>query len=516
MRGLARAAATVALAALAVLAALGACSERAPAAPPAPPFEVFAVVEPAIAALQAELALPDVVPPDGRTRDDVGEEARGLASFLAGAPAALRDSALVDVRALGDAAVPALAALAVAEGAPAPERTAAIELLGALDSVRSAAQLLALLESSRDGWARSHAAWRLSQGTQSWIVPRAILRLKYETDHEAAVWLADAVARFGNLAGLGALEGVAASGATEHVRQLAASVLARLVGAADAQALAREGGSADVAGLRWAWSRWDGGPSELFEEPQPSKRRELEVWRWIRALGEFQLRGVDDARFVLSSLGPAAATQLARALHDESRYVRAHAAQCLERMGPRGTVAGPELVKALAHPEVAPYAAGALGRLAYPGAEEALIACTAPGRDLGLRIGAARALGSLGLASSVPALRALLAPGEPVDLRQAAAEGIAYCGAGGSVAELLCGFLESADVDPASSGAALRFHLAGLGRRGDAAAAQALERWDALEPPAGVVETAERIARRWSDRAALARAALTAPTSAGR
>jgi hypothetical protein len=79
---------------------------------------------------------------------------------------------------------------------------------------------------------------------------------------------------------------------------------------------------------------------------EPSLRLRLDTWRWISQLsGEhFQLRGVDDARIVLSQLGSWATGPLTEALHDADVYVRVHVAQCIERMGPRGLAAGPELL----------------------------------------------------------------------------------------------------------------------------------------------------------------------------
>ncbi len=490
-----------------------ACSE--PGAPVAsrPAFELFPVVERSMALLEDELAAArDDAPgatPEGR---EVEEEVRGLVTFLASSPPALRSSVIADLERVGPSATPTLAALAVSETASADERAAAIELLGALDDVRSAEQLLSLVEASRVGWVRSHAAWRLGQGTQDWVVPRLVLRLKYETDFEAVVWIACALARFSNYSGVAGLANVARSAPDDAVRTLAADELARILAKFDTEELARRGGGTDATGLEWAWSRWDGSPASetagLFSEPERSARYRLAVWREIRSLGDFQLRGVDDARFVLSNLGPSAAVLLARALHDASPHVRVHAAQCLERMGPRASIAGGELVKALSDPELAPSAAAALGRVGHPEAASALAACTLRGGDLGLRVAAARALGGLGLASSVPALASLLDPSEPVDLRQAAAEAIAYAGAGERTAAQLCAFLESTEVDPTSSAAALRHWLAQREREGSLRARAVLEEWDALNGPVGVVETREEIAARRRARAALVRGAL--------
>ena len=75
------------------------------------------------------------------------------------------------------------------------------------------------------------------------------------------------------------------------------------------------------------------GARPLHARAGPAPR---ELWRLVSDLsGEhFQLRGVDDARFILSRLGPWSAAEFAAALEDDDPYVRLHVAQVLERMGP--------------------------------------------------------------------------------------------------------------------------------------------------------------------------------------
>jgi HEAT repeat protein len=112
--------------------------------------------------------------------------------------------------------------------------------------------------------------------------------------------------------------------------------------------------------------------------------------------------------------------------------VRVHAAQCLERMGPRGRAAAPALVAALAERELAPGAALALGALGHAAAEPDLRALLAAEHSMELRVAAATAVGRLALEASVPTLAALVSADEPVDLRAAAATALLACAPAGA------------------------------------------------------------------------------------
>ena len=487
------------LAALA-LAACGGGEE--PAAPEAAPFEIRPVVAPGLAELEARVAAESPAPPPPEDDpDELRERVRGLCTFVSGASAALRDTALAEVRDLGDRAVPPLADLLGSDGAEPGERTAAAQLLATVGSPRAAACLLGQVESAREPWVRAHCAWQLAAAGQEWIVPRLVLRLKYEKDHDAAIWIASTLGRFGNYAGLLALENVRDQGITAELRGSAAARLAEL---------AQGAGLDDPAELRRLWDAGD--PEGRLPARERGPRYELEVWRKIQGLDDFQLRPVDDGRFVLSRLGALAATRLGRALHDESEYVRIHATQSLERMGPRAWPAADELTAALDDPTLAPHAAAALGTLRDPAAEPALAARLGPEHDLGLRIACARALGWLGLPRATTALRSLLAEGEALELRQAAAESILYSdpdGADRALLELLLELMTSELVEPTSSENALGWWLERRSQGQVAAAPAVLAEWRAVTAaPPGVVPTVEQSAEARERRAALVRERL--------
>jgi HEAT repeat protein len=255
---------------------------------------------------------------------------------------------------------------------------------------------------------------------------------------------------------------------------------------------------------------WQAGRVPVAER---SARWKLETWRWIARLSEYQLRGVDDARFLLPRSCAAAAPLLAEALHDENVYVRVHAAQCLERMGPRGASAGPELLAALADPTLAPNAAAALGGVRYGPALPVLLGLCARGGEPELRLSAVRAIGAYGPETgekTAAALLPLCAPEEALEVRQAAAESLARIGSPQAPLALLAGFLTDERLAYETSERALREWLA-REAASRPAAAQALERWDALAPATDRAVPADERARLRSERRAVVEQLLAGP-----
>jgi len=456
---------------LALLAAVAGCGgdDRAPEPRSfeLPPFELSPVVATALAELESVLA-PGEPPAEAES-----EHVRGLTSMVAGTDAGMRAVALEEAAGNGDAFVPELVRLASSAGLRDGERQAAIELLGRLDTWRAAEALAVMLETAAEPWVRAHAAWRLGTTTQDWIVPRLLLRLKYETDHDTVIWLTHTLARFGNYQGLLALNVVATQSSDDNLR---ASALARM-----GEVVAGSG----FDSVQSLWEAWSNEARDAVFRPERSLRFDLQIWRRIERLREFQLRGVDDSRYVFQGLGPHTAGLLARALHDENVYVRVHCTQGLARMGPRGTPGGPALVEALGEPELGPHAAAALRAIRYLPAVQVLVGCLDPDAPPDLRLASARALGGFGpetAETSAPALFALLLENESPELHQAAAESLAYLGHGDEVASRLASFLTSTNVEPVTSEQALRHWLA-LRAEADEQAATALAEWDALLIP---------------------------------
>lgn len=460
----------------ALVAALGACGE--PAAPPPPPADPE---PPPLAPVTVErlAALEATVPFAGGLAEPDSDLARRTASLVESVAysrdARLRRLGLDELKGLGDDAAAPLRDVALAVERADAERAAALEALGALDSQAAALALVGVLETGRPAWVRARAAWHLGGVAEDRTVCALIKCLKYEGDEETAIWIAWALGALQNLSGLDALTVVRGRASAEALWPSIDGILAEWT----------ERYGTDVDGLR---ALWHGPPTEALS-PARSDAWRLEVWRWIFRLDEFQLRGVDDARFIFSQLGPAAVPLLAETLRDESRYRRLHAAQGLERMGARARGAVPALIAGLNRPDLAPQAARSLGAIGGEGVRAALVDRLAPHRDPGLRVAAARALGALGEPAAAPALIRIVE--REVDsfteLDQAAAESLAHLGEGDRVAALLLALRAHPAVEPSTSQNALLAWLDGRAAAGDAAAGALAARlragedaWDAV------------------------------------
>ena len=467
--------------------ALAACGEPAPLLPT---FEYRAALVEGLAA--AEAAVEALPAPVGPSEEPDPEHIQGLVHMLANSSGRTRELPLEEIGTLGDPAAPQLAVIAANGEHDPAERLAACELLAKLGTPRAVEHLLQLCEKSPEGWLRAQAAWRLGEVDADWVVPRLVYRLKYELDPEAAIWLASTLGRHGNHSGLDALWNLRSNGEDEGIR---GSANQRLVELAEA---------VGAASPEEHWELWTGtDPGRLLLRSEPSPRLQLAVWREIEQLsGEhFQLRGVDDARFILSRMGSWVTAPLADALHDEDVYVRVHVAQCLERRGPRANLAGPTLVEALADPTLAPTAAAALGRVAYPSAEPVLRRLIVQAStDHELRVACATALGHLGLSASIPALETVVAVEGPQDLRQACAAALVALGVGDRGAAFLLSSLRPGAPDRNGAEAALEQWLESL--EGDVAG-EVLEEWLALEPAPGSIPTAAQVERRLEQRLGL-------------
>lgn len=372
----------------------------------------------------------------------------GLLEFVAGASGDMRRVGAQDLWRLGDGAALALADIACSAERSAQLRSAALEVLGAGEPALVEPRLLDVLANAELPWVRGSAAWHLGEGQgEGWICD-AILRLKYETDESVVVYIAQALGKHDVLAGLSGLRVISRSSWSEQQRTAAEAVIAEL--------------SAGTSGI-------DGRPQGR------SPRFDAAVWGWIGRLAEFQLRGVDDARFILTNLGADAVPHLAAALSDDDRYIRLHACQCLERMGPKGRAAVDALLAQLGSPDLGPQAAVTLGAVSRGEPVEEVRAALVElmGNESappGLRLGATRGLARMGDPRTADALLAQFVEERTrwPELAQALAEALLATEAVGTRAgdgserderidaalRFAIACLDTPGLDPASTGAA--------------------------------------------------------------
>jgi HEAT repeat protein len=461
---------------LSLLGLLFACSGEREAPPPR--FELREVVAPRIAELEKELAEPHVSTPPADAAD-----LSGLLEMIAGSSGPMRELAVEEATGFGEGALVQLNGLLHDEEMPRGVREAGIEVLGGIDSLSSARLLLSALENDPEAWVRTHCAWRLGEGTQDWTVPRLVLCLKYERDYQCAIWIGKALAAFDNYFGITTLITVSLHSPDENLRNSAHARIAEVL---------EKTGFADAWELSEVWLAGD--PDERLDTPERSRRFDLEIWKRLGRFDEFQLRGVDDSRWILEGLDERGAAILAEALHDGNPKIRVHVAQCLERMGPRARVAFDTLLLGLEEPALAPVAANALGAIGDSAAELPLLERIDAPQAIGLRLAAVRALGHLeAIGEPTHArLRELLDNSELTEFRQAAGEGLLRLGLDESeVLPRLAELLLSDEIEPVSTEGVLREYLASRAEGDDETAIGALERWDALELPRDRPVTAE-------------------------
>jgi HEAT repeat protein len=478
--------------------ALGASCGTEPSQPAPAPFVTKSVLAPALQNLEASLAsgLASIgaKPEPGPDDQELGE---GLIMFLQTAPPGMGDAAFEDAHAQGDVLVPVYARILGSDDFGAAEKAAAARLTAAIATPAAAELLINQLELNTMPSVRATCAWKLGDMGFDFVIPALIKRLKYEKDSSVTPWLGSSLAKLGNFSGVAYMITVAAWGGPGSQ---AAGELYRVVDAAGFEA---------AGALIEAWNTGD--PQGLIPSQERSERYQLEVWQLVKDLTDFQLRGVDDSRFILSKLGKDAVPLLTEALFDENSYVRFHVAQALGRMGPRARNSGATLVLGLEDKLLAPYAAEALGSIDYPAAMKALLDATGSSHDPGLRLAAVRGLTSLADSAATPRLRELVLEEDFPELAQSAAEGLLFCGQGDVFATQVLAFAQAASetgLDADTSLNALAFWVRARAEAGETLAVQARDAYDALAPEPGVPPTFEEDRARRQARLDLFGAAL--------
>jgi HEAT repeat protein len=469
---------------------LAGCSKSAPATS----FELKAVSSAALAAVSKP---PEPPAPDRELVTHLREQIADRAHLQG----KLRALALSDIVATPDAAIAAADALLSDASVSDEAKRSALEVLGGIDTPASAKALAKRIDiqTSHAPWIRATAAFEVGRLSSDAVIPELCAQLKYETDGDTVVWIAALLAKHKNFCGLDGLRVLSVSGLTPEVQDHARSMLAQI---------ASDAGFTDADALYAAWNSADPERKVPREEPSPELR--TEIWRRVAALRVFDLKLVDDARFVLSRSPWWVIDVLVAALHEEVPQLRTCVAQSLERMGARASAACPELVRALDEPRMAPAVATALAGIGCRDALEPLVRCTQKGRDAELRHAAARALGVLGSQPAIDALAQLFAKADTADLRQTAAESLVGLGQGALGAQMLVECLAQPGADHDTAETALELWLDKSARDGNAAAKEALEAWRALAGDPRETPTVAKVTERHKARAELMRARLPA------
>jgi hypothetical protein len=449
-------------------------------------------------AADAHMEEPDVV-----LDPDLVELREGLIGMVMGNPNQL-GTAQKDVAHLKDEIVPVMVAGFAVQGRDPAELKILIDLAVQSPAPGIAVAIAEVAASHDEAWIRRYANWALASLAETpgadQIVPRLIRRLKYERDPETLVWVSSTLATFGNYAGTELLYQTTARAAGDSAGDAARNQLATVLQGAQVALGLEEMPDTPATIAAWEEGRL-GRPRQSASDPLLG-----EVWMLIADLsGEhFQLRGVDDARHTLSSLGPWAASEFALALEDDDEYVRLHTTQVLERMGARGLGAFDSMIAALHDPHDAVCGAAAEALVAVtrgtPKATEtrdALIARVDAPCPYEVKVACVRALGRTD-AAVIPAdkLAAWFQATKFSDLRLAAARGLLAAGRRDDALPWLIEELGPSGMDPAGAEALLGDWIE-TGALGD----ELLQSWNSHAAKLSVVHTADQARARRTARA---------------
>ncbi|MCB9885482.1 MAG: HEAT repeat domain-containing protein [Planctomycetes bacterium] len=255
-------------------------------------------------------------------------------------------------------------------------------------------------------------------------LPPLLMRLKYELDPQPRLAVLRALARLGNGAGLAEL---VASFARPDLAQNAgvyAIEILRLAGKDPGEAPSWEQLGAAVTELADEWAT----TGAVRSLPAPKAEPELltvRLARHLAALNGFQLRPVDDTRFVLSRAGTLGLELLRPCLLAEEPYLRSHGLEIARQLGVVGAPLADAVHALLGDKLTRAEAVRTLGRLRAvqfaPLVRERL-----HHPDFEVRCAAAGALGPIGDRDAIPELQRLMNDAAtPMDLRVQAAFSLA-------------------------------------------------------------------------------------------
>jgi HEAT repeat protein len=294
-----------------------------------------------------------------------------------------------------------------------------------------------------DAAIRRDAATQLADLGHASGIPGLLLALKDEKDTGVRLHFAQALARLGNLS---ALPDLIAGMVDDRFARAAGLFSMRILqdhyrspgDRPSYQFLRRE-----LTTLHRLWLRRGRAPRATGSELDAATESRLA--RHLVDLEGFQLRQVDEARFVLSRLGAAGIPLLQSVLHAKETYLRQHAMEVLELIGAPGRAAARLVLAQLGDPMFRSQAARTLGALGDQDVVPHLLILLAD-PDLDTRCAAAGAFGPLRDQRATGALRKILAnETEPMDLRVYAASSLAILDPRGNGLRFLLDRLDAED-----------------------------------------------------------------------
>lgn len=263
---------------------------------------------------------------------------------------------------------------------------------------------------------RSRAAWLLGRSGRTVAQFALLLRLKDETDGTCVLWMADALHRLGNDAGIAWIDSAMGVEATAQQAGQIAVELLKEDGATLSEQPTWEDLQKALRERTKAWRRTGVSCRDGAAPPDPLRTRSLLALH-LSITQSFLLRPIDEAKFVISRAGVHGLPTIAIALKASEPYLRSVALQILAELGRTATPLCQDLLPLLGDPLTEAYAMRALGELGCAEAAPHLVARLSA-RQTEIRASAAGALGLLGDQSVAPRLSAMMQDAtQPLDVR---------------------------------------------------------------------------------------------------
>jgi len=293
---------------------------------------------------------------------------------------------------------------------------------------------------------RARAAWLCARTGQAILQLPLLLALKDERDPDTVVWLAGALLDLGNDAGAAWLTAAIDDARTaERAGALAIEALrVRKVELPDAPTWDQL--RTELRRLTNAW-RTTGAPSlPNAPEPDPEELERRLAAHLITPAG-WQLRPVDEARFVLRNLGRRGVPMMARMVLDQGHHPRTMPLEELANLGQSASSAADAVLPLLGDTASCADAIRTLGEIGAP-AHAPYLRPFLDDPQSELRTAAAMALGKLRDAPSRARIQKLLRDaGETRDVRVAAAFGLCCFGDDAEAAAYLAERAQKRDYD---------------------------------------------------------------------